>query len=127
MATTLPLFWNLASTSKRERVDASVALVSALQQFQTNFHANRPSEASDEDEAMTSNELDVLNAPDVSYSVRRLVRGLASPRESSRLGFAVILTEVCDQLSLLLSVDSAWTASIAARNDNLLPDNGTHL
>ena len=33
-------------------------------------------------------------AQDVSYSIRRLVRGLASPRESSRLGFAVALTEV---------------------------------
>lgn len=34
------------------------------------------------------------NAEDVVYSVRRLVRGLASSRESSRLGFAVALTEV---------------------------------
>ena len=34
------------------------------------------------------------NAEDVVYSVKRLVRGLASSRESSRLGFAVALTEV---------------------------------
>jgi hypothetical protein len=38
--------------------------------------------------------LDTFNAQDVSYSIRRLIRGLASPRESSRLGFAVALTEV---------------------------------
>jgi hypothetical protein len=31
-----------------------------------------------------------------------LVRGLASPRESSRLGFAVALTEVCVEVSDLL-------------------------
>jgi hypothetical protein len=31
---------------------------------------------------------------DVNYALRRLVRGLASPRDSSRLGFAVALTEV---------------------------------
>jgi DNA polymerase phi len=30
----------------------------------------------------------------VVYTVKRLVRGLASSRESSRLGFAVALTEV---------------------------------
>jgi hypothetical protein len=45
--------------------------------------------------------LDALNAPDVAYSVRRLVRGIASPRESSRLGFAVALTEVCTKLPFM--------------------------
>lgn len=40
------------------------------------------------------------NSEDVKYSVKRLVRGLASSRESSRLGFAVALTEVSpDQVS----------------------------
>lgn len=34
------------------------------------------------------------NAEDVVYSVKRLVRGLGSSRENSRLGFAVALTEV---------------------------------
>ena len=39
-------------------------------------------------------QLTVRNAEDVVYSLKRLVRGLASSRESSRLGFAVALTEV---------------------------------
>lgn len=39
-------------------------------------------------------QLEARNSEDVSYSIKRLVRGLASPRESSRLGFAVALTEV---------------------------------
>jgi hypothetical protein len=34
------------------------------------------------------------SSEDVPYSLKRLVRGLASPRESSRIGFAVALTEV---------------------------------
>jgi DNA polymerase phi len=34
------------------------------------------------------------SSADVPYSLKRLVRGLASPRESSRIGFAVTLTEV---------------------------------
>jgi DNA polymerase phi len=98
MSTALPLFWHLSSLSKKERVDASVKLLSALQQFQTQFCPKDPDATSDSDEGEQvqpkSSSLDVLNAPDVSYSIRRLIRGLASPRESSRLGFAVALTEV---------------------------------
>jgi hypothetical protein len=101
MSTTLPLFWHLSSASRKERLDASVKLVSALEHFQAQFVPREPSSeaVSDEDEEQGAGAkrdgLDALNAQDVSYSIRRLVRGLASPRESSRLGFAVALTEVC--------------------------------
>jgi DNA polymerase phi len=105
MTTTLPLFWDLSSASKKDRINASVKLVSALEQFQVNFVPQTPAsgtsgsddEDEDEDEeegAQRSDELDLQNAQDVSYSIRRLIRGLASPRESSRLGFSVALTEV---------------------------------
>ena len=101
MSTTLPLFWNLSSVSKKERLDASVKLVGALEHFQAQFTPKlSTSEPTSEDEddreesATKGDGLDALNAADVSYSIRRLVRGLASPRESSRLGFAVALTEV---------------------------------
>ncbi len=95
MSTTLPLFWNLSSANKKERLDASVKLVSALEHFQSNFVPKGSLETSeDEDESKKSDGLDALNAVDVAYTLRRLIRGLASPRESSRLGFAVALTEV---------------------------------
>lgn len=100
MSTTLPLFWHLSSASKKERIDASVKLISALEHFQAQFTPSEPvSEDEDEREASDAagtkgNSLDALNAQDVSYAIRRLIRGLASPRESSRLGFAVALTEV---------------------------------
>lgn len=106
MTTTLPLFWDLSSASKKDRINASVKLVGALEQFQAKFVPQTPapgtsgSDDDDEDEddedegALKSDELNLQNAQDVSYSIRRLVRGLASPRESSRLGFAVALTEV---------------------------------
>lgn len=104
MSTTLPLFWHLSSSSRKERINASVKLIGALEQFQAQFVSrNMPDTNSgsemevdedDEENTNTSDGLDVLNAQDVSYSIRRLVRGLASPRESSRLGFAVALTEV---------------------------------
>lgn len=99
MTTTLPLFWDLSSASKKDRINASLKLVGALEQFQAKFvpqiSAPVTDDEEDEDEAaQKSDELDLRNAQDVSYSIRRLVRGLASPRESSRLGFAVALTEV---------------------------------
>ena len=113
MSTTLPLFWHLSSSSKKQRIDASVKLVGALEHFQAQFVAKDPLEisASDDegDEVEThADQIDVLNAQDVSYSIRRLIRGLASPRESSRLGFAVALTEasttsVLEVLSVLIS------------------------
>ena len=61
----------------------------------------RDMEAARLEEALVAN-----NAEDVSYTVKRLVRGLSSSRESSRLGFAVALTEVrksCRSITL-------WTA-----------------
>jgi DNA polymerase phi len=111
MTTTLPLFWHLSSSSKKDRLDASVKLVGALEQFQSQFTPNTAAanqtntaagsdDSEDEDaNAATSsrkpNEIDLFNSQDVAYSIRRLIRGLASPRESSRLGFSVALTEVC--------------------------------
>ena len=103
--TTLPLFWHLSSVSRKERLDASVKLVSSLEQFQAKFVPKEPPSASDSDAESDDNAptrkvdlLDALNAQDVSYSLRRLIRGLCSPRESSRLGFAVALTEVLSHI-----------------------------
>ena len=92
---TLELFWNLPSSKKKERLDSTAKLVTILHRFQAEFTPVEVPDregTSDSDQADT---LDTLNAQDVSYSIRRLIRGLASPRESSRLGFAVALTEVC--------------------------------
>ncbi|KDQ59553.1 hypothetical protein JAAARDRAFT_127225 [Jaapia argillacea MUCL 33604] len=123
MSTTLPLFWHLSSNSKKERIEASVKLIGTLEQFQAQFVPKEASEPSSEDEDQEDSSegqeeggLDALNAQDVSYSIRRLIRGLASPRESSRLGFAVALTELlsrintvtCSQI-LSLILDSSKT------------------
>lgn len=117
MSTTLPLFWNLSSAKRKERLDASVKLVTVLETLQASHvpvakgsSDEEDEEDEDEEDAEDSEEkneadeaLNLLNAADVSYSIRRLIRGLASPRESSRLGFSVALTEVClRQLFLFL-------------------------
>ncbi|KAJ6455722.1 DNA polymerase phi-domain-containing protein [Mycena sanguinolenta] len=104
MGTTLPLFWDLSSASKKQRIDASIKLIGALEQFQAQFVPKDSQEVSgsddegDEDDEAHANPIDTLIAHDVSYSIRRLIRGLASPRESSRLGFAVALTELLSRL-----------------------------
>jgi DNA polymerase phi len=92
---TLQLFWHLSSTSKAERIDASVKLIGSLEQFQLQFVCRDSSDSTLRDEGPEPNGLDVLNAQDVTYAIKRLVRGMASPRKSSRLGFAVALTEAC--------------------------------
>lgn len=122
MSTTLPLYWNLSSADKEERIDASVKLVYSVLEFQAQFAGSvSPAEnisvdGSEEDsEQEKTNELDELNAEDVRYAIRRLARGLASPRESSRLGFAVALTEVSllDPIPICNSVDNLHLRSFS--------------
>lgn len=133
MTTTLPLFWDLSSASKKDRINASVKLVGALEQFQANFvpQISTPeisgSDDEDEDEgAPKSDGLSLLNAQDVSYSIRRLIRGLASPRESSRLGFAVALTEVSMKLKLMIHTHlcnlSLYLAPVPHRHSHMFPN-----
>ena len=109
MSTILPLFWDISSSDKKKRLDTSFKLVATLQKLQATFK-NESAEGespgvdgnlgdcSADDVVEKNHRLDVLNSPDLAYSIRRLLRGLASPRESSRLGFAVALTEVCTTL-----------------------------
>jgi len=121
MANTLSLFWDLSSASKKERINATVKLVSSLEKFQAQ-HTPQVSPGSEDDEENVgpTDDLDTLNAHDVVYSIRRLIRGLASPRESSRLGFGVALTEVhtflfkalhCTSSHLFPSYFLGWTPS----------------
>ena len=94
MSTVLELFWNLSSSKRRERLDVTAKIVTTLHKFQSEFSPVEVSDGVEISDSTQADTLDTLNAQDVSYSIRRLIRGLASPRENSRLGFAVALTEV---------------------------------
>jgi DNA polymerase phi len=143
----LPFFWHLASSSKDTRLSASADLVSSLEAFQSTYLENKPEVNGDEDEADEEDESDEesgeevdasdeednqvdmeearrldkklgsSNAEDVVYSVKRLVRGLASSRESSRLGFAVALTEV--STASLFRVDDADDSALDEDTNSL--------
>lgn len=89
-----PVFTQLWHSNPAVRLDASVQLVGHLEEAQRSSVAVTGDATTDTEEA-TTQQVDGL-APDVAYTLKRLIRGLASPRESSRLGFAVALTEVSD-------------------------------
>lgn len=138
----LPLFWHLASSSAQTRLTATADLVEAVQSFQAQFE---PKSAADDDEdeddddekddgsdiSMDDDEIDPQaarldaelarnNAEDVVYCVKRLIRGLGSSRDSSRLGFAVALTELLArtpsvtavQVLSLLQRSSTWSKTM---------------
>ena len=123
MSTTLPLFWKLSSASKKDRIDASIKLIGTLEQFQ-GLHV--PQSRSDGSDNEGGDSLDALNSQDVSYSIRRLVRGLASPRESSRLGFSVALTEVCLSTMTFRRNQSLVTATLPDRHHHLCTSTSPH-
>jgi hypothetical protein len=143
MSTTLPLFWDLSSAEKKKRLDASFKLIGTLENFQVAFErglAESDASSNEDDSGREENVqgvgavgntkcdtmLDVLNAPDVAYSIRRLVRGLGSPRESSRLGFAVALTEVRTRshLYMRLGIKISREASFPCHDSFLRANSG---
>ncbi|XP_065187070.1 uncharacterized protein LOC135817757 [Sycon ciliatum] len=73
----LPLFWDLASPEDEKRIAAVMKLISSLVDSQ--------------------NENKEELCSDVQYSLKRLVRGLSSPRQAARQGFAEALCELLRQ------------------------------
>ncbi|KZT60362.1 hypothetical protein CALCODRAFT_480671 [Calocera cornea HHB12733] len=123
MSTTLPLYYTLASRSTSERLDASATLLLALEQFQAQHSV--PSAA----EGDVQRQFEALNAADVQYAVNRLVKGLASSREQSRMGFAVALTALLERIptiscahviSLILSTTQIAAGTPGAEQRDLL-------
>lgn len=116
MPSTLPYYWKLASAFTTDRLTSSRSLVETLasQQKEANietgkaallllpdtklFHDGLQAEGAmyidGKVVAEAEKSLEEHNSTEVTYAVRRLVKGLASHRDSSRLGFSVALCEV---------------------------------
>lgn len=95
--TTMQLYWDLASIDPTVRQNASQTLIRVLADFQKDHESSLESRSDDADDnhlADTEEELDALCAADVSYAIRRLIRGLPSSRQGARQGFSLALTEV---------------------------------
>lgn len=118
----LQLFWEIASSNEDERLRSANELVEELLSQQdllassskVTLDASQSAELFDDlqfGESSTPLLVDESDAEavekaigdrtvaDLMYALRRLLRGLASPRESSRLGFAVVLTELLSRIS----------------------------
>ncbi|KAH8550146.1 DNA polymerase phi-domain-containing protein [Umbelopsis sp. PMI_123] len=102
-STTLPLYWDLASFDPQKRTTAAQTLISTLANFQADFEENGGKADSTEDT------LDANCAPDVSYALKRLIRGLPSSREAARQGYSLALTEL---LGLLKDITTKQTLDL---------------
>ncbi|PVU88635.1 hypothetical protein BB559_004473 [Furculomyces boomerangus] len=124
MSTTLDFYWDLADLNPEKRIKAAKQLVSALCAFQQTFEEEKKktetqsNEQSDTNsaesnlkEARKESELDNMCAGDVSYALKRLIRGLTSSRDAARQGFSIVLTELLSRfdfitVELILSIMS---------------------
>ncbi|KAI9246187.1 DNA polymerase phi-domain-containing protein [Sporodiniella umbellata] len=108
--TTLQLYWDLASFDPIARQTAAKSLIETL----ANFQKAHEETLKEKDVVDSEEKLDILCASDVSYAVRRLIRGLSSSRQGARQGFSLALTEllaVVDLISVGLVLDLLfkWT------------------
>ena len=87
----LSFFWDLASVEADKRVTAAVSLISVLQRAQS--------------EAATAG----VACTDLAYAIRRLVRGLASPRDGARQGFGAALVELLVTFPKEVALESVLT------------------
>ncbi|KAJ2455201.1 DNA-directed DNA polymerase [Coemansia sp. RSA 2336] len=112
MPTTLEFYWELASLDESTRIKAATQLISTLVKFQ----AEMPKASK---MAMTEKELDEMCAGDVSYGVKRLIKGLASPRDGARQGYSVALAELLGRIeciSVKLVLDLLWKSTEATNS-----------
>ncbi|TPX37827.1 hypothetical protein SeMB42_g06860 [Synchytrium endobioticum] len=88
---TLSLYWDLASKDVDIRTRAAATLIRQLVAVQSEWSAARTIHMPTNDDP---HGIETLCAPDVSYALKRLLRGLASSRAGARQGFSVALTEL---------------------------------
>ncbi|BBN10857.1 DNA polymerase phi [Marchantia polymorpha subsp. ruderalis] len=96
----MQIYWNLSSVEASVREVASLALVKELTAAQKDYEERGLGKEERAAEAVILGEGKVEEdgledcSPAVQYALRRLVRGVASSRESSRQGFALALAAV---------------------------------
>ncbi|SPO19935.1 related to DNA polymerase V [Ustilago trichophora] len=141
----LQLFWEIASSNQDARLTSANQLVEELLSQQdvlassskitldlptteSSPQDDADADADDADDAATALVVDEAEAEaveealgnrtvaDLMYALRRLLRGLASPRESSRLGFAVVLTELLSRINYAVTAKEVLTLILKYSN-----------
>ena len=91
----LPYFWDLASADPDVRAKATDALTAAVVRAQESELRDSPEKQLAVKKGLRSEEdFERCCAEDLKYCLKRLARGLPSPRDGARMGFALGLTEV---------------------------------
>ena len=92
MSTSLSLYWGLASLESKERIESADKLMESLL-----------NEKKLDSKGLISSETDLEEkcSIDLSYSIKRLIKGLASSRKAARRGFSLALTQVCSKYKVL--------------------------
>ncbi|KAA1095061.1 hypothetical protein PGT21_035177 [Puccinia graminis f. sp. tritici] len=85
----MSLFSSLSSSNIDERVSAATSIVYHLTQVESAPHD------------LDSQQNDCSNSQDLNYTLKRLVRGLASPTPGARLGFSIALCEIINRFPQL--------------------------
>ncbi|KAI9293315.1 hypothetical protein K502DRAFT_40674 [Neoconidiobolus thromboides FSU 785] len=96
----MPLFSSLALNDKTQRISASIQLITLLNEYQTEF-IQKQSKGTWENQLNDIKNIKECLHPDVYYSLNRLIKGLASARESARLGYSLALAELLRLLNYL--------------------------
>lgn len=79
----LDLLWKLTNNKSKIRIAACVDILNILHRKQAEAeNKNKPTK-------------------DLQYCIERLVKGLASSRDSARLGFSLLLTEILKQIDII--------------------------
>ena len=106
---TLSFYWDLALNDPQLRAQACSKLIQNLQEFQSKFPP-------------ITNELTTLDmvknecAPDISYALKRLIRGLSSSRDGAREGFSLALVELLRMLDFNLNFIMELIIDISKKN-----------
>ncbi|KAJ2795836.1 DNA-directed DNA polymerase, partial [Coemansia guatemalensis] len=112
MPTTLDFYWDLASLDEGKRIAAASQLIATLCGFQEKMPATN-------EVATTEEALDRICAGDVSYAVKRLIKGLASSRDGARQGYSVALAELLARMeciSVKVVLDLLWKNTEATKS-----------
>jgi DNA polymerase phi len=100
-ASTLTFYWSLASVDASVRITAAHDLIKTLVKLQEDHDETLSQENKIMWEGEMPQNLEKRCPPDVSYAIKRLIRGLPSSRDGARQGFSLALTQLLSSLNFI--------------------------
>lgn len=109
----LQFFWKLADLNKSVRFEAVTGLIEHVKTSQAAFVA--PTEIPKSEKILSLYDSGILASKccsDLTYTVKRLIKGLGSSRDNSRIGFMLALLAVYHSFAELLDAEVVLTWSM---------------